>query len=257
MAILEGLTPPPRKVMTLFYLIDTSGSMSGSKIQQVNSAIEEVMAQLDDISRNNDDAEIKIAVLTFDNKVEWQTPRPMSPNDFNMGTLVANGLTYLGKACTELEAKLSRTEFLNTKAGAYPPIILLLSDGAPSDNFESGLSKLKSNNWFKRSIKIAFAIGHDADRDVFSRFTGSKEAVIDVNNAQVLKDMIMKVSVITSEFQSRSKDSNAETDETKVAEKLVENAKNEYIEEKSSGAAPDPFLKRIFSDPADEWEDKW
>ena len=54
---------------------------------------------------------------------------------------------------------------------------------------------------------------------------------------QVLKDMIMKVSVITSEFQSRSKDSNAETDETKVATKLVENAKNEYIEENND----DPF----------------
>jgi len=245
MAMLEGLTPAPRKVMTLFYLVDTSGSMEGSKIQQVNSAIEEVMSQLDDISKNNDDAEIRIAVLTFDTKVEWQTPSPMSPADFNMGTLVANGMTYLGKACTELESKLSRTEFLDTKAGAYPPVILLLSDGAPNDNFESGLKKLKENNWFKRSIKIAFAIGQDADRDVLSQFTGSTEAVIDVNNAQVLKDILMKVSVITSEFQSRSKDTSAETDETKVAEQLVQNAKEEYIEELKSEAngadVQDPF----------------
>jgi len=245
MAMLEGLTPAPRKVMTLFYLVDTSGSMEGSKIQQVNSAIEEVMSQLDDISKNNDDAEIRIAVLTFDTKVEWQTPSPMSPADFNMGTLVANGMTYLGKACTELESKLSRTEFLDTKAGAYPPVILLLSDGAPNDNFESGIKKLKENNWFKRSIKIAFAIGQDADRDVLSQFTGSTEAVIDVNNAQVLKDILMKVSVITSEFQSRSKDTSAETDETKVAEQLVQNAKEEYIEELKSEAngadVQDPF----------------
>jgi len=252
MAMLEGLTPAPRKVMTLFYLVDTSGSMSGSKIQQVNSAIEEVMSQLDEISKNNDDAEIRIAVLTFDTNVQWQTPSPMSPADFNMGTLVANGLTALGGACTELESKLSRTEFLDTKAGAYPPVILLLSDGAPTDGFESGLKKLQANNWFKRSVKIAFAIGQDADRDVLGQFTGSTEAVIDVNNAQVLKDMLMKVSVITSEFQSRSKDTSAETDATEVAKNLAETAKDEYREEvknNSNGTdAGDPFAG---------WGDQW
>ena len=41
MSMLEEITPSPRRVMTLFYLVDTSGSMGGSKIGTVNGAMEE------------------------------------------------------------------------------------------------------------------------------------------------------------------------------------------------------------------------
>ena len=41
MSILEEITHSPRKVMTLFYIIDTSESMSGSRIGTVNGAMEE------------------------------------------------------------------------------------------------------------------------------------------------------------------------------------------------------------------------
>ena len=43
MSLLEQITPSPRRVMTLFYLIDTSGSMMGTKIGTVNSAMEECL----------------------------------------------------------------------------------------------------------------------------------------------------------------------------------------------------------------------
>lgn len=33
----------PRKVMTLFYLVDTSGSMSGAKIGALNTAVRETL----------------------------------------------------------------------------------------------------------------------------------------------------------------------------------------------------------------------
>ena len=94
------------------------------------------------------------------------TPEPVSPEGYRFKTFEACGVTDLGAACKELDKKLSRNEFLQTAAGAYPPVILLFSDGGPTDNWESGLDALKKNNWYKRSIKIAFAIGDDADRDV-------------------------------------------------------------------------------------------
>ena len=33
----------PRKVMTMFYLVDTSGSMSGAKIGALNTAVRETL----------------------------------------------------------------------------------------------------------------------------------------------------------------------------------------------------------------------
>ena len=60
MSLLDNVAPAPRKVMTLFYVVDTSGSMYGSKIGSVNSAMEEaITSDLPEISAANDDAEIK------------------------------------------------------------------------------------------------------------------------------------------------------------------------------------------------------
>ena len=60
----------PRRVMTLFLLVDSSGSMSASgNIAKVNRAIEEMIPLLSDISDENEQAEIKLAVMTFDSDV--------------------------------------------------------------------------------------------------------------------------------------------------------------------------------------------
>ena len=64
MSLLDNVAPAPRKVMTLFYVVDTSGSMYGSKIGSVNSAMEEaITSDLPEISAANDDAEIKVAIM--------------------------------------------------------------------------------------------------------------------------------------------------------------------------------------------------
>jgi len=69
------------------------------------------------------------------------------------------------------------------------------------------LRALKQNNWFKHAIKIAIAIGSDADKTVLAEFTGTSESVITVKDKHTLKALIRKVSVRASEFQSHSKQS--------------------------------------------------
>ena len=205
MSLLDQVTPSPRKIMTLFYVVDTSGSMTGDKIGSVNSAMEEaITVDLPDISTANDDAEIRVAIMQFSSGCSWITPSsgPISIGDVIWNDLHANGLTDLGAACTELDKKLSRNEFLESQTGAYAPVILLFSDGGPTDNWEKGLEQLKKNNWFKHAIKIAIAIGEDADKTVLTTFTGTPESVIAVNDKHTLKALIRKVSVRASEFQS-------------------------------------------------------
>lgn len=218
---LEDYAPAVRKVMTLFYVIDTSGSMQGSKIGQVEAALEEVMQTLQEISNESDDAEIKIAVLEFATGARWVTPAPVPPEEYRLKTLEACGVTDMGAAFKELDKKLSRKEFLSTAAGAYPPVILLFSDGGPTDNWEGGLTELQTNNWFKRSIKIAFAIGDDCDKGVLARFSGSSETVLDVKNKDQLRLMIEKASVITSVFASHSSTVDSETDPVEVSKQLA------------------------------------
>jgi uncharacterized protein YegL len=209
MSLLEEITPSPRKVMTLFYLVDTSGSMSGSRIGTVNAAMEECIPLLKEVAAANDDAEIKVAILQFSSGCSWVTPAsgPVGLDDIIWNDLQAGGMTEFGGALMELDKKLSRNEYLQSQTGAYAPVILLLSDGGPTDNWEVGLNQIKQNNWFKHAIKIAIDIESGSDRSVLAQFTGNPEAILDAKDTATLKKMIHKVSVRASEFQSHSKQS--------------------------------------------------
>lgn len=207
MSILMDTAPAPRRVMNLFYLVDTSGSMTGERMGTVNSAMEECIPLLKEVAQANDDAEIKVAILQFSNGCSWVTPTsgPVGLDDMIWNDLNAGGLTEFGAALCELDRKLSRNEYLQSQTGAYAPVILLLSDGGPTDNWEPALKQIKENNWFKHAIKIALNIDSGCERSVLNAFTGNEEAVIDVNDRNTLKKMIHKVSVRASEFQSHSK----------------------------------------------------
>lgn len=242
MSLLDQVTPSPRKIMTLFYVVDTSGSMTGDKIGSVNSAMEEaITVDLPDISTANDDAEIRVAIMQFSSGCSWITPSsgPICIGDVIWNDLHPNGLTDLGAACIELDKKLSRNEFLESQTGAYAPVILLFSDGGPTDNWEKGLEQLKKNNWFKHAIKIAIAIGEDADKTVLATFTGTPESVIAVNDKHTLKALIRKVSVRASEFQSHSKQtSDVETTPEEDSAKIVQDVKTEISQEAGTSGNP-------------------
>lgn len=240
MSLLDQVTPSPRKIMTLFYVVDTSGSMTGDKIGSVNSAMEEaITVDLPDISTANDDAEIRVAIMQFSSGCSWITPSSGPIGDVIWNDLHVNGLTDLGAACVELDKKLSRNEFLESQTGAYAPVILLFSDGGPTDNWEKGLEQLKKNNWFKHAIKIAIAIGEDADKNVLATFTGTPESVIAVNDKHTLKALIRKVSVRASEFQSHSKQtSDVETTPEEDSAKIVQDVNTEISQETGGNGNP-------------------
>lgn len=202
--IYDGAVEVARRTMTLFFVVDASGSMDGSKMGTLNAAVEEVIPEIRKISGENADAAIKIAVLEFSSGARWITPAPMDAEDFTWSFLDADGLTDLGEACKALNEKLSRKAFMSDAAGSFAPAIFLLSDGEPTDDYKPELEKLKQNNWFRKAIKVAVAIGDDANRDVLGEFTGNKEAVLTVHTPEALAKMIRFVSVTASQIGSKS-----------------------------------------------------
>ena len=195
----------PRRTMVLFFVVDTSGSMDGAKIGAVNTAIEEVIPAIKDVSDENADAQIKIAALEFSSGATWHTPGgPIPAEQFRWNYLDAAGVTDLGAACRALNEKLSTKAFMQEATGSFAPAIFLLSDGDPTDDWWGALQALKQNNWFKAAVKVAVAIGDDANKDVLKEFTGSMEAVLEVHNSAMLKKMIKFVSVRASQVASKS-----------------------------------------------------
>lgn len=239
----------PRRKMTLFFVIDTSGSMCGSKIGSVNDAIENVLPMIGEISDENPDAEINVAALEFSTGTRWLYDEPKDAKEFIWQKVEADGLTSLGEACEELNKKLSRNGgFMSSPSGCFAPAIILLSDGGPTDNFEGGLRVLQGNSWYKSAIKIAIAIGDDADKDVLKQFTGSSEAVITVHNIDALKKMIRIIAITSSQIGSKSTSATDATKQEQVIEEVNKAAAD--VDGAETASAPAPAA----GDSYDEWD---
>jgi uncharacterized protein YegL len=230
----------PRRTMVLFFIIDTSGSMNGSKIGSVNTAIEEVLPAIREVSDENADAQIKIAAVEFSSGTRWITENgPVETEQFRWNDLDAAGVTDFGAACKTLNEKLSTKAFMREATGSFAPAIFLLSDGEPTDDWEKALAELKQNNWFKAAVKVAIAIGDDANKDVLKEFTGTMEAVLETHSAAILKKMIKFVSIRASQVASKSADvNNSSTDIGNEQKQMELNANLKELKEEIA-AAPD------------------
>ncbi len=191
-----------KKSMVLFFLIDCSGSMGGSKIGTVNSVMEELIPEIRGIG--GADADIKLAVLKFSGGSEWMYDEPVSIDVFEWQPIDAENVTDLGSALTSLNSKLSRNEFMKSPSLSFAPVMILMSDGYPTDNFEKGLAELQQNKWYAAGIKAAVAIGEEADLDILARFTGNPDSVVTAHNGEALAKLIKFVAVTSSQIGSRS-----------------------------------------------------
>ena len=115
---------PAKKSMTIFFMIDVSGSMKGTKIGSLNSTMEELLPSLIGVGEASTD--VKIAIMKFSTDVEWVTPEPVKIEEYQYwNRLEADGLTFMGDAFLELSKKLSRSTFLSSPSLSFAPFIFL------------------------------------------------------------------------------------------------------------------------------------
>jgi len=70
---------------------------------------------------------------------------------------------------------------------ALPPVLVLISDGLPTDDFAAGLKALMAQPWGKKAVRISIAIGSDADHDTLQKFIGHNELkLLQANNPEAL-----------------------------------------------------------------------
>jgi uncharacterized protein YegL len=132
----------------------------------------------------------------------YSTPIPIE--DFEWARLRANGVTSMGAAFKELSLRMSRNSFLNSPSLSFAPVIFLMTDGYPSDDYREGLKELQSNSWYKFGLKAALGIGNEANDDVLAEFTGSKDTVVHAYSGGQLAQMIKIIAVTSSQIGSKS-----------------------------------------------------
>ncbi len=78
---------------------------------------------------------------------------------------------------------------------ALPPVLVLVSDGQPTDDFNEGLRDLMEQPWGKKAVRIAISIGTDADDEVLQKFIGHAELKpLQANSPEALVKYIKWVS---------------------------------------------------------------
>lgn len=177
------------------WIADCSGSMSqDGKIQALNTAIHEAIPHMQKVADENPNAQVLVRALKFSNGAQWHISQPTDVADFRWTDLEAEGVTDMGKAFSMVAEQLKIPPMTDR---ALPPVLVLISDGQPTDDYKKGLQELLDQPWGKKAVRIAIAIGADADLDVLQKFIGNPEILpLQANNPEALVKYIRWVSTV-------------------------------------------------------------
>jgi uncharacterized protein YegL len=179
-----------QKRLPAVLLLDTSASMDGAKIAELNNGLK-VLEQHFDPETGDPTVlrSVELALVTFGaggvNVIDLKTGRPTSELDqafveagqFVAPTLTTGGSTPLGQAMDlALDTLTSRKSFYKANGIPYNrPWIFLISDGAPDHGWEASADR--ASREVAGNHTIVWSIGVDgADLGTLARFSGDRPA---------------------------------------------------------------------------------
>jgi uncharacterized protein YegL len=168
------------------WICDCSGSMqTDGKIQSLNNAIKEAIPHMQSAADENPNAQVFVRAIKFSDGAQWTIAQPTPVADFRWADLKAEGMTDMGKAISMVTEQL-RIPPMSERA--LPPILILVSDGQPTDDFSGAVRELP---WGKRAVRIAVAIGEDADQNALRLFVANPELpVLRADNSETLVNYV-------------------------------------------------------------------
>jgi uncharacterized protein YegL len=154
------------------WMLDCSGSMGvGGKIQALNTAIAEALPAMAEVASKNLHAELLIRVVAFSTGARWHVADAVPVSEFVWRDIGAppGGVTDMGEALSLVADVLTVPPM---PARAYPPVLVLVTDGHPTDEWKEGLRRLLDVPWGAKTVRMAIAIGRDANHSVLQEFIG-------------------------------------------------------------------------------------
>ena len=164
-------TPRPLPVIIL---ADVSASMSeDGKIEALNAALKDMLKTFTKESRLR--AEIQVGVITFGGETaQWHLPLTAAHSVPDLTELKADGMTPMGAAFSLARELLEDRDCIPSRA--FRPVLVLLSDGQPNDDWEDSFEALCASERAQKATRLAMAIGADADEDMLREFPNHVEA---------------------------------------------------------------------------------
>lgn len=193
--------------LPLIILADTSGSMSDEgKISSLNQALSALVQDLRADSQTQES--VLISIITFDNQVsEVVTLEPVKT--VQLPTLTARGMTSMGAAFRIALTQLADTQKLPTRC--LLPVIVLATDGEPTDNWKASLDELKNHSRVGNALRLALAIGSNANTQMLEEFVSSEYPVLRADEPDKIKTFFKFVTYASKRvYQSGGRDKKGE-----------------------------------------------
>jgi len=179
--------------LPVYLVLDTSGSMSGEPIEAVKNGVQLLVSTL-----RQDPYALETAflsVITFDSTARQVMPLSELAT-FQTPNLVATGVTAFGAALTLLAERIE-AEVAKTTAdakGDWKPLIFIMTDGSPTDDWRRGLDKLTQ---VRTGMIIACAAGQSVETTILKQITEIVVA-LDTADANTIKAFFKWVSASVS-----------------------------------------------------------
>ena len=180
-----------------FWLADGSGSMRvEGKIQALNHAIREAIPHMRSAAQENPHATVFVNAIRFADDARWMDEKLTPVSEFRWHDIEANGATAMGEALT-MVGEVLQPPLVTDRA--LPPVIALVTDGLPTDDFQAGLDHLLSKPWGRQALRVVVAIGEDSAsneaQEIFRAFMANDALrPFHANNPEALAEQIRWVS---------------------------------------------------------------
>ena len=198
-----------KQKLHVILLVDTSRSMKGKRIGQVNSAIADIHKYLIDLQDENSNVDFYMSILTFSDKAEFLSGyRAVNVKNMTPPTLSASGYSNLHSAYEELASVLRKESAggLMPDFGGVAPVILLITDGHPTSATKKQLESLSRLPWFRAALRYGIAIELKDERTVkvLTDFTEDPSCVISCFDSNLLSKIIRVIVMTASKVKSQS-----------------------------------------------------
>lgn len=182
-----------RRELHFIWLLDTSGSMnSDGKIQALNVAIREAIPHLMSAARDNPNVDVRVRAMTFSDGARWHIEIPTPVHDLKWIDVAAGGHTDTGTALKLLAQALKVPPMPER---AVSPVLVLVTDGHHTDDFDAGLAALLAERWGREAVRMAIAIGRDVHLASLQQFIGNDEIrPVEASHPEALVQQIRWVS---------------------------------------------------------------
>ena len=224
-----------KEKLNIILLVDTSKSMQGKRIEQVNQAVLDIKNYLIDLQSESSNVDFYITIICFSTEAKYYNEQKViNIKDFDFKGIKCGGYSNLHLAYDDLIEIMKK----ESKGGIMPdfggaaPIVLLLTDGHPTGNsYKEKLKELITIPWFKAALRYGIAVELNDQRTgkVLKDFVGNNGDVISCYNANMLKDIIKIIVLTASKVKSTSANvaCGSHSTQNQIAQQLIAEALSE------------------------------